>query len=227
MNMRLHWLAVLALALAGGNTAAAPLDFDGNPISCTDPAGATVPIPCADTAAARSDGYSFIGYSFNFIIPPPVVPPLPFPQIAQNDSERDFINPVMQDLLVWIFGNTKVDVDGAPVLFFVNGTLDGVIVTTFSTVVSGHDNHLSWGLGAVVEDVPAGEHTLDMHFGVMQLAQQPSQVNVSSLYQVTVNPVAEPATLLLVLAASAFGFAPRPKARAAFKPAARAGARFA
>ena len=201
MHACLRWLPVAALALATSSLSAAPLDFTGQPITCTDPVGATVPTPCALTATPRPDGYSLIGYSFGFIIPPPG-PPLPFPIIVKNDSKRDFFNPVMQDIFVNIFGNTRVDVFGAPVLFFVSGTLDGVEVASFSVPVGGLGNDLSWNVTGLVEDVAPGIHTLDMHFGFIQLIpNQPSAVNISSLYQVTANAVPEPAGLALVLTA--------------------------
>ena len=200
MHACLRWLPVAALALATSSLCAAPLDFTGQPITCTDPPGATVPTPCALTATPRSDGYSLIGYSFLFIIPPPGPPPF-IPIVVKNDSKRDFFNPVMQDIFVNIFGDTTVDVMGAPVLFFVSGTLDGVEVVSFSVPVGGLGNDMSWNLTGLVEDVTPGIHTLDMHFGFIQIVPQQSTVRISSLYQITVNPVPEPAGLALVLTA--------------------------
>lgn len=201
MSACLRWLPVAALVLATGSASAAPLFFNGNPITCIDPVGATVPTPCGLTTAPRADGYSLIGYSFNFLIPPPGPLP-PFPIVVKNDSMRDFFNPVLQDILVQIFGNTKVDVDGAPVEFFVSGTLDGAVVASYSETVGGHDNHVAWNVAGKVDDVAAGVHTLDMHFGFIQLIpNQPSNVNIASLYQVTAQEVPEPSSLALVLGA--------------------------
>jgi hypothetical protein len=218
VGTRLEWpmnafrclLPVAAMVLATGTLSAAPLTFGANPITCTDPVGATVPVPCALTTVPRPDGYALIGYSFNFIIPPPPGgPPFPPPVIVQNDSMRDFFNPVMQDITVNIFGNTKVDVIGAPILFFVNGTLDGVTVTSFSMPVGGMNNNLAWNVLGVAPDVPAGIHTADMHFGIIQIVQgQQSQVNVSSVYEVALTPVPEPSAMAqMFLGLLGIGFA--------------------
>lgn len=196
-----HWIAALFLALPAWPVHAAPLDFTGSPIICTDPAGATVPTPCALTTMARPDGYALLGYSFGFLVPPPGPPP-PFPAIVQVDTMRDFLNPVMQDLILNIFGDTRVDVVGAPVLFFVTGTLDGNIVAAFSQIVGGVGNDLSWNVSALVDDVAPGVHTLDMHFGFRQLIPNgQSDVRIASLYQVTAHAVPVPASLALVLSA--------------------------
>ncbi len=210
MNAFRSLLSAAVLVLATGTLSAAPLFFGANPITCTDPVGATVPVPCALTTVPRPDGYALIGYSFNIIIPPPPGgPPFPPPVIVQNNSMRDFFNPVMQDLVVTIFGNTKVDVIGAPVLFFVNGTLDGVTVTSFSALVGGLNNNMAWNVSGTADDVPAGIHTADMHIGILQVFQgQPSQVNVASVYEVALNPVPEPsATALMMFGLLGIGFA--------------------
>jgi hypothetical protein len=208
MRQMLCGLAVTAslLALPLPMHAAAP-DFDSNPITCRDPAlppPGLVTIPpgagCEDLARARSDGYGVSGYVFAALLPPVFPPPLPGdpPVVVGADAERDFDNPIDQDLLVHIFGSTKVDVDGAPLLFFVNGTLDGKVVVSFSSVVSGHDNHMAWSATGRESDVPAGLHTLDMHWGVQQIDwTQQSAVTVASLYQVWVTEVPEPATAAL------------------------------
>ena len=186
-------------ALIASSAMAADPDFSGQPIMCTDPPGAAVPTPCMLTVAPRPDGYEFIGYSFNLLIPQP--PPPPFPAIVGMDSMRDFFNPVLQNLFVNIFGNTIVDVLGAPVLFFVVGTLDGVAVASFNSgVLGGLGNALAWNVTGLAPAVPAGMHTLDMHINVVQLIpNQQSQVNVSSLYRATVSAVPEPGIWMLML----------------------------
>jgi hypothetical protein len=210
MTRAWQWMGAGLVACGVASGYAAAPDFDANPVTCNDPAdasGVSVTVPagadCAARASPRADGYVITGYSFNaLIVPvfPPPVPPLP-PMVVQADSERDFNNPVVQDLFVHIFGHTKVDVDGAPVLFFVNGTIDGEVVVTFSAVVSGHDNHMVWNSFGKKDDVPAGLRTLDMHKGFMQISPiQPSLVNVASLYEVHVTQVPEPASALMVLA---------------------------
>ena len=72
---------------------------------------------------------------------------------------------------------------------------------SFSVPVGGLGNDMSWNLTGLVEDVTPGIHTLDMHFGFIQIVPQQSTVRISSLYQITVNPVPEPAGLALVLTA--------------------------
>ena len=203
MSNSLRGLAIAILALAAGPASALAVDFAGHPISCTDPAGATVPVACKDAASNRSDGYAFTSYSFNVLFPPAPPFPPPLPMVAGNDSMRDFFNPILQNLYVFIMGETMVDVIGAPVLYFVTGTLDGVVVTSFSSVVSGLGNPLSWNQKGAAGLVGAGLHTLDLHFGVVQLVPgQQSSVHVSSLYQVGIE-LPEPATLLLVLSGCA------------------------
>lgn len=205
-------LALVSLVWAGASAlaAAAQPDFGVNPIECTDPAapaGGSIDLPLGGcTGVARSDGYELRDYSFIVMLPPlPIPPPMPLPPplVVQNDSERDFLNPLLQDMFVHIFGNTKIDVDGAPVQFFVTGTLDGETIVSFSQVVGGHDNHVTWNVAGKKDDVPAGNHTLDMHFGVIQISQfQPSEVSVASLYRVTAQ-VPEPAAWVLMLGAFA------------------------
>lgn len=193
------WLLASGLALSCSSALAVDPVFGANPITCVDPAPAAVPTPCAAAAAPRPDGYEFINFSFNILVPPP--PPPPFPAIIGMDSMRDFINPVNQNLFVHIFGNTVVDVLGAPVQFLVSGTLDGAVVASFGVAVAGLGNALSWDSFGMAPAVSAGVHTLDMHIYIIQLVPfQQSQVNVASLYRATISPVPEVGSWALMLA---------------------------
>lgn len=200
MTRYLRSASLIALLCTSGAVLADAPVFGASPIVCSDPAGATVDTPCGLTAVPRGDGYEFVGYGFHFIFPPPPPGAPPVPMVAANDSMRDFINPIAQNLIVNIFGNTKVDVIGPPVLFFVNGTLDGTVVASFSQGVAGGRTAVTWDVSGLVPNVSAGKHTLDMHFGIFQLVPgQLSEVNVASLYQVTAS-VPEPTMLALWLA---------------------------
>lgn len=221
MRQSRFWSWLLAMTVVSG-AVAVPVDFTGKAITCIDPPGATVPVPCALTTVARPDGYALVGYSFNFLIPPPVFPPPPFPAVVKNDSMRDFINPVMQDLFLRIFGDTVVDVFGAPVLFFVSGTLDGVVISSFAQVVGGLGNAMSWDVTNAVMGVSAGLHTLDMHFGIIQqFPNQQSQVNISSQYNVTLQEVPEPVSSALVLVALGMAGLARQRGPGAATPSTR------
>lgn len=188
-------LASLLLAFSS-SAPAAPIDFRNNPINCFEraPPGAVVtPIDCT-SSRPRVDGYEFHDITYTALLF--ALPPAFAPVVVAWDSDRAFFNPVNQDLFVFIFGNTDVIVGGLPVTFFVTGTLDGQVVVSFTTPVAGPGDSLAWSVAALVPDVPAGEHKLDMEFGVEGFA---SQVTISSLYRVTVTAVPAPGTGVLLL----------------------------
>ena len=198
MNLRTRQNLLSFLLLAFSSLApAAPLDFDTNPIDCSGPsstpgAGGS-PIDCT-LAQPRPDGYAIKDATFTAFFFP--APPFPGPSVVKWGSDRDFNNPVDQDLFVFIFGDTEFTLFGPPVTFFVSGTLDGDVVVSFSTVI-GASGPVAWNAAALVPDVPAGMHTLDMEFGVIGFAG--SQVSFSSLYQVGAAAVPTPGSVALLL----------------------------
>lgn len=207
MLMPLIRAALSALLLLGSSSAhALPVDFDDNAVACGGPV-VTQPVPAPPTAFAdfappgcqtqkRGDGFQVVDtHLLAFMLGGGN------PVVVQVNAARNFNNPVDQDLLIFIFGNTEIVVQGDAIDFFVVGTLDGVGVVGFGAHLVAGTHQVAWNESAKVPDVPAGPHVLDLHFGFSSPNQIGGAVSIASLYRVGAQALPLPQSALLVLGA--------------------------
>lgn len=207
MLMPLIRAALSALLLLSSTSArSVPVDFDDNAVGCAGPI-LTQPVPAPPTGFAGidppgcqtqklGDGFQVIDTRFfAFMLGGGN------PVQVQMNAARNFNNPVDQDLLVFIFGNTEILVQGDAIDFFVIGTLDGEAVVEFSAHLVAGTHQVAWNEASNVPDVPAGVHTLDLHFGFLSPNQVPGFVSVASLYRVGAQALPAPASVFLLLLA--------------------------